>query len=275
MLLRGRGPTNAERWCSSSPVHVTRVYAGGEPAVSEIDTGGACQALAVATPTCHTCHFKLQPLGSARLSGTLTAPSRAGPATHQLDAFQVWVGRARGACRGRHTPAGRVQSRGRACRAAARSSSSAVFHCRRCSCQAPRRPERAVGISRSHQVLPRAACALCAAVNSVHSYFHSTQKGACTARTRWYSSDAKHTSASLAAACAAPLRRSAADANARALPQQAGSRKRPLGAAVPAACRAAQASGASAAGAERSCTGQPHRNCVAQSDASCAPARRR
>lgn len=31
-------------------------------------------------------------------------------------------------------------------------------------------------MSRSHQVLPRAACAQCAAVNSVHTYFHSTQK---------------------------------------------------------------------------------------------------
>ena len=43
MLLRGRGPTRTERSCSSCPRHVTRVYGGGDPAVSDTATGGACR----------------------------------------------------------------------------------------------------------------------------------------------------------------------------------------------------------------------------------------
>lgn len=75
ILLRGRGPTRNERSCSSCPWHVTRVYGGGDPAVSDTATGGACRRrLACLQPV-----LKIQRIQTAILTLTKeTARSRRG-----------------------------------------------------------------------------------------------------------------------------------------------------------------------------------------------------
>ena len=131
MLLRGRGPTRNERSCSSCPWHVTRVYGGGDPAVSDTATGGACR-----------CRM-------ACLQPVLT--SSANKDCHADTYKRTTRALARGECR-------LLQP---TCSAAARSLSSCSFHCRRCTCHTPRKPEIAEGMRSTHQVLPRAACAAC------------------------------------------------------------------------------------------------------------------